>query len=129
VRPASKVFNWLFTMYGGRVRFTVPVLWTIGFMVTFVIGGLTGVLLAVPPIDFQVHNSLFLVGHFHNVIIAASCLARWRVTITGFPRPLASSSTKNGAGPRSGAGWSLLPRVLAALCAGPDGHDPARMQH
>jgi cytochrome o ubiquinol oxidase subunit 1 len=63
------VFNWLFTMYGGRVRFTVPVLWSIGFMVTFVIGGMTGVLMAVPPADFQLHNSLFLVAHFHNVII------------------------------------------------------------
>jgi cytochrome o ubiquinol oxidase subunit 1 len=69
VPTGVKVFNWLFTMYGGRVRFTVPVLWTIGFMVTFVLGGLTGVLLAVPPVDFQVHNSLFLVAHFHHVII------------------------------------------------------------
>ena len=64
-----KIFNWLFTMYGGRVRFTVPVLWTIGFMVTFVLGGLTGVLLAVPPVDWQVHNSVFLIAHFHHVII------------------------------------------------------------
>ena len=56
-------------MYGGRVRFTVPVLWSIGFMVTFVIGGMTGVLMAVPPADFQLHNSLFLIAHFHNVII------------------------------------------------------------
>jgi cytochrome o ubiquinol oxidase subunit I len=64
-----KVFNWLFTLYGGRVRFTVPILWLIGFMVTFVLGGLTGVLLAVPPVDWQVHNSMFLVAHFHHVII------------------------------------------------------------
>jgi cytochrome o ubiquinol oxidase subunit 1 len=64
-----KVFNWLFTLYRGRVRYEVPVLWAIGFMVTFVIGGLTGVLLAVPPADFVLHNSLFLVAHFHNVII------------------------------------------------------------
>ncbi len=64
-----KVFNWLFTLYGGRVRFNVPVLWALGFMVTFVIGGMTGVLLAVPPADFLLHNSLFLVAHFHNVII------------------------------------------------------------
>jgi cytochrome o ubiquinol oxidase subunit I len=69
VPTGVKVFNWLFTMYGGRIRFTVPILWTIGFMVTFVIGGMTGVLLAVPPADFQLHNSLFLVAHFHNVII------------------------------------------------------------
>jgi cytochrome o ubiquinol oxidase subunit I len=64
-----KVFNWLFTLYGGRIRFEVPVLWAIGFMVTFVIGGLSGVLMAVPPADFVLHNSLFLVAHFHNVII------------------------------------------------------------
>ncbi|MET1025655.1 MAG: cytochrome o ubiquinol oxidase subunit I, partial [Dongiaceae bacterium] len=64
-----KVFNWLFTMYRGRVRFDTPVLWTLGFMVTFVIGGMTGVLMAVPPADFVLHNSLFLIAHFHNVII------------------------------------------------------------
>jgi cytochrome o ubiquinol oxidase subunit I len=69
VPTGVKVFNWLFTMYGGRVRFSVPVLWSIGFMVTFVIGGMTGVLTAVPPADFQLHNSVFLVAHFHNVII------------------------------------------------------------
>jgi cytochrome o ubiquinol oxidase subunit 1 len=56
-------------MYGGRIRFETPLLWAIGFMVTFVIGGMTGVLMAVPPADFMVHNSLFLVAHFHNVII------------------------------------------------------------
>jgi cytochrome o ubiquinol oxidase subunit I len=69
VPTGVKMFNWLFTMYGGRVRLTVPILWTIGFMVTFVFGGLTGVLLALPPVDWQVHNSLFLVAHFHHVII------------------------------------------------------------
>ena len=69
VPTGVKIFNWLFTMYGGRIRFTVPVLWSIGFMVTFAIGGMTGVLLAMPPADFVLHNSLFLVAHFHNVII------------------------------------------------------------
>jgi len=69
VPTGVKVFNWLFTLYRGRVRFEVPVLWAVGFMVTFVIGGLTGVLLAVPPADFVLHNSVFLVAHFHNVII------------------------------------------------------------
>src|ERR1700751_446198 len=69
VPTGVKIFNWLFTMYGGRVRFEVPVLWTIGFMVSFIFGGLTGVLLALPPVDWQVHNSLFLVAHFHHVII------------------------------------------------------------
>jgi cytochrome o ubiquinol oxidase subunit 1 len=66
-----KLFNWLFTLYRGRIRFEVPVLWAIGFMVTFAIGGMTGVLQAVPPADFVLHNSLFLVAHFHNVIIGS----------------------------------------------------------
>ncbi|MCP3021851.1 cytochrome o ubiquinol oxidase subunit I [Cupriavidus basilensis] len=69
IPTGAKMFNWLFTMYHGRIRFEVPMLWTIGFMVTFVIGGMTGVLLAVPPADFSLHNSLFLIAHFHNVII------------------------------------------------------------
>ncbi|MGB7126523.1 MAG: cytochrome o ubiquinol oxidase subunit I [Methylovirgula sp.] len=69
VPTGVKIFNWLFTMYGGRIRYELPILWAIGFMVTFVIGGMTGVLLAVPPADFLLHNSLFLVAHFHNVII------------------------------------------------------------
>jgi cytochrome o ubiquinol oxidase subunit I len=69
VPTGVKVFNWLFTMYGGRIVYSTPILWSIGFMVTFVIGGMTGVLMAVPPADFVLHNSLFLVAHFHNVII------------------------------------------------------------
>ena len=69
VPTGVKVFNWLFTMFQGRIVFRTPVLFSIGFMVTFVIGGMTGVLLAVPPVDFVLHNSVFLVAHFHNVII------------------------------------------------------------
>jgi cytochrome o ubiquinol oxidase subunit I len=69
VPTGVKIFNWLFTMYGGRIRFSSPMLWAVGFMVTFVIGGMTGVLLASPAADFVLHNSLFLVAHFHNVII------------------------------------------------------------
>ncbi len=69
VPTGVKIFNWLFTMYGGRVVYSTPILWSIGFMVTFVIGGMTGVLLAVPPADFVLHESLFQVAHFHNVII------------------------------------------------------------
>jgi cytochrome o ubiquinol oxidase subunit 1 len=69
VPTGVKVFNWLFTMFGGRIVFRTPVLFAIGFMVTFVIGGMTGILLAVPPVDFVLHNSVFLVAHFHNVII------------------------------------------------------------
>jgi len=69
VPTGVKIFNWLFTMYGGRVVYSTPMLWSLGFMVTFAIGGMTGVLLAAPPVDFVLHNSLFLVAHFHNVII------------------------------------------------------------
>src|ERR1700761_3322643 len=64
-----KVFNWLFTIYKGRLTFTPPILWTIGFMITFTIGGMTGVMMAIPGADFVLHNSLFLIAHFHNVII------------------------------------------------------------
>jgi cytochrome o ubiquinol oxidase subunit 1 len=69
VPTGVKIFNWLFTLFHGRVVFTTSVLFSVGFMVTFVIGGMTGVLLAVPPVDFIVHNSVFQVAHFHNVII------------------------------------------------------------
>ncbi len=69
IPTGAKIFNWLFTMYRGRIRFELPMMWTVAFMLTFVIGGMTGVLLAVPPADFVLHNSLFLIAHFHNVII------------------------------------------------------------
>ncbi|CAM3939114.1 cytochrome o ubiquinol oxidase subunit I [Rahnella bruchi] len=64
-----KIFNWLFTMYQGRITLNAAMLWTVGFIVTFSVGGMTGVLLAVPGADFVLHNSLFLIAHFHNVII------------------------------------------------------------
>ena len=85
-----KVFNWLFTMYRGRVRFASPMYWFIGFVVTFTIGGMTGVLHAIPAIDFQMHNSLFLVAHFHNMIIGGvvfgflAGLSYWFPKIFGF---------------------------------------------
>ncbi|MDQ2893633.1 MAG: cbb3-type cytochrome c oxidase subunit I, partial [Pseudomonadota bacterium] len=69
IPTGAKIFNWLFTMYRGRVRFELPMMWSVAFMITFTLGGMTGVLLAVPPADFVLHNSLFLVAHFHNVII------------------------------------------------------------
>ncbi len=73
-----KIFNWLFTMYRGRVRLQVAMLWTLGFIITFVIGGMTGVLMAVPGADYVLHNSVFLIAHFHNVIIGGvvfGCIA------------------------------------------------------
>ncbi len=85
-----KIFNWLFTMYGGRIVFATPMLWFLGFVATFTLGGMTGVLLAMPAIDFQVHNSLFLVAHFHNTIIGGvifgyfAGLTYWFPKIFGF---------------------------------------------
>jgi cytochrome o ubiquinol oxidase subunit 1 len=85
-----KMFNWLFTMYRGRIIFATPMLWFMGFMVTFTIGGVAGVLLAVPPADFQLHNSLFLVAHFHMMIIGGvlfgyfAGLTYWFPKIFGF---------------------------------------------
>ena len=126
VPTGVKVFNWLFTMYGGRVRFAVPVLWSIGFMVTFVIGGMTGVLLAVPPADFQVHNSLFLIAHFHNIIIGGVVFGVIAGYNYWFPKAFGFKLDER---------WGtrlvlvlvhrLLSRFHAAICAGPDGHDPA----
>ena len=86
VPTGVKVFNWLFTLYGGRVRFTTPLLWTLGFMCTFVIGGMTGVLLSIPPADFVLHNSLFLVAHFHNVIIGGVLFGAFAGYIYWFPK-------------------------------------------
>lgn len=85
-----KVFNWIFTMYRGRVRFTTPMLWFLGFVATFTIGGMTGVLMSVPAVDFQLHNSLFLVAHFHNMIIGGvvfgffAAISYWFPKIFGF---------------------------------------------
>jgi len=86
VPTGVKIYNWLFTMYGGRIRFTTPMMWSIGFMVTFILGGLTGVLVAVPPADFLLHNSLFLVAHFHNVIIGGVLFGAFAGYTYWFPK-------------------------------------------
>ena len=107
VPTGVKVFNWLFTMFRGRIVFATPMLFAVGFIVTFVIGGLTGVLLAVPPVDFVLHNSAFLVAHFHNVIIGGVRVRRaGGLSITGSRRRSGSPSTSAGARPASGAGSS-----------------------
>jgi len=85
-----KIFNWLFTMYRGRVRFATPMLWFLGFVFLFTVGGVAGVLMAVPPADFQLHNSLFLVAHFHTMIVSGvlfgylAGLTYWFPKIFGF---------------------------------------------
>lgn len=90
VPTGVKIFNWLFTIYRGRVHLATPMLWFLGFIVNFTIGGMTGVLLSIPPFDFQVHNSLFLVAHFHNVIIPGvlfgffAGITYWFPKATGF---------------------------------------------
>ncbi len=86
IPTGAKIFNWLFTMYRGRIRFEVPMLWAVGFMVTFVIGGMTGVLLAVPPADFSLHNGLFLIAHFHNVIIGGVIFGIMAAITYWFPK-------------------------------------------
>ena len=86
VPTGVKIYNWIFTMYGGRVVFSAPTLWSLGFIVTFVIGGMTGVLLAVPPADFVLHNSLFLVAHFHNVIIGGVLFGAFAGYTYWFPK-------------------------------------------
>lgn len=81
-----KVFNWLATMYGGRIRFDTPMMWTIAFLVTFTIGGMTGVLMSVPGVDFQLHNSVFLIAHFHNTIIGGVAFGLFAGYTYWFPK-------------------------------------------
>lgn len=106
VGTGVKIYNWIFTMYGGRVRFTTPMLWSLGFIVTFVIGGMTGVLLAVPPADFQLHNSLFLVAHFHNVIIGGVVFGAFAGITYWFPKAF---------GFRLHEGWGKAAFALSVL--------------
>lgn len=86
VPTGVKVFNWLFTMYRGRVRFSVPMLWFLGFVVTFTVGGMAGVLMSVPAADFQLHNSLFLVAHFHTMIIGGVVFGFFAAMNYWFPK-------------------------------------------
>lgn len=81
-----KVFDWLMTMYKGQITLSVPMYWTIGFFILFVIGGMTGVLMAIPPADFVVHNSLFLVAHFHNVLIPGALFGYFAGVNYWFPK-------------------------------------------
>ncbi len=81
-----KIFNWLFTMYRGKIRLESPMLWFIGFVVLFTIGGMAGVMMAVPPIDFQLHNSLFLIAHFHMMIVGGVLFADFAAITYWFPK-------------------------------------------
>ncbi len=107
-----KIFNWLFTMYQGRIVFNSAMMWTIGFIVTFSVGGMTGVLLAVPGADFVLHNSLFLIAHFHNVIIGGvvfGCFAGltyWWPKAFGFTLNETRANALSGSG-SSASSWRL----------------------
>ena len=125
IPTGAKIFNWLFTMYRGRIRFELPMMWTVAFMLTFAIGGMTGVLLAVPPADFVLHNSLFLVAHFHNVIIGGVVFGLFAGITYWWPKAF---------GFRLDPFWGkvsfwcwvigLLGGLHAALRPRPDGRDP-----
>ena len=106
VGTGVKIYNWIFTMYGGRVRLEVPMLWSLGFIFTFILGGLTGVLLAIPPADFVTHNSMFLVAHFHNVIIGGVVFGIFAGVEFWFPKAF---------GFRLHAGWGKAAFWLALV--------------
>ena len=86
IPTGAKIFNWLFTMYRGDIRFELPMMWVVAFMLTFTVGGMTGVLLAIPPADFVLHNSLFLVAHFHNTIIGGVVFGLFAGMVYWFPK-------------------------------------------
>lgn len=85
-----KIFNWLFTKFRGRVHFTSPMLWFFAFLLNFSVGGMTGILLSAPPVDYEVHNSLFLIAHFHGMVIGGvlfgffAGFTYWFPKFTGF---------------------------------------------
>ncbi|MFZ0565478.1 MAG: cbb3-type cytochrome c oxidase subunit I [Chlamydiales bacterium] len=83
-----QVFNWIRTMFKGRVIFASPMYWTIGFITLFMLGGMTGVFMASPPADFQVHNSLFLVAHFHTMIVGVALFGVFAALTYWFPKIL-----------------------------------------
>ncbi|HXC28118.1 MAG TPA: cytochrome o ubiquinol oxidase subunit I [Stellaceae bacterium] len=129
VPTGVKIFNWLFTMFQGSVRFNTAVLFSIGFMVTFVIGGLTGVLLAVPPVDFIVHNTVFQVAHFHNVIIGGVLFGMFAAYNYWFPKAF-GFTLHDGWGKASFWCWlvgfylAFMPLYLLGMLG-----MPRRMQH
>ncbi|MGI4731168.1 MAG: cbb3-type cytochrome c oxidase subunit I, partial [Janthinobacterium lividum] len=86
IPTGAKIFNWLFTMYRGDIRFELPMMWVVAFMLTFTVGGMTGVLLAIPSADFVLHNSLFLVAHFHNTIIGGVVFGLFAGMVYWFPK-------------------------------------------
>ena len=125
VPTGVKIFNWLFTMYRGRVRFTTPMYWTLGFITTFAIGGMTGVLLAAPPADYVLHNSLFLIAHFHNMLIPGALFGYFAGYSYWFPKAIGfSPERKVGQTRILVLADRFLPGLHPPVCAGFHGHAP-----
>ena len=101
-----KIFNWLFTMYRGRILFASPMWWFMAFVITFTIGGATGVMMSVPALDFQVHNTMFLVAHFHNVIIGGVVFGFFAGITYWFPK-IFGFTLHEGLGKASAALWQV----------------------
>ena len=126
VPTGVKIFDWLLTMYRGRIRMTAPMLWTMGFIVTFVIGGMTGVLLAVPPVDYLMHNTTFLVAHFHNMLIPGALFGYFAGYMYWFPKAFGFTPRRALGHPRLLAlADRLLARLHAALFPGLPRHAAA----
>jgi cytochrome o ubiquinol oxidase subunit 1 len=124
VPTGVKIFNWMFTMYGGRVRFTTPMMWSIAFMLTFVVGGLTGVLLAVPPADFLVHKLVprRAFPQRHHQRRGVRRVRRLHLLVSqGLRFPAARGL---GQGRVLALAGGLHPGLGARLCAGAGRHDP-----
>ncbi len=121
-----KIYDWMLTMFRGRVRFTVPMLYALAFLMLFVIGGLTGIMLANPAIDYQVHNTLFLVAHFHNMLIPGLLFGMLAGYHFWFPKAFGFRLDERW-GRIAFACWAgrLHARLHAALCARPAGHAAA----
>ncbi len=129
VPTGVKIFNWLFTMYRGRVRFTTPMYWTLAFIATFAFGGMAGILLAAPASDYLLHNSLFLIAHFHNMLIPGALFSYLAGFTYWFPKAMGFRLDEKW-GRRSFYGWffgfylSFVPLYILGIMG-----MPRRMVH
>ncbi len=101
-----KIYNWMGTMYRGRITMSVPMYWTVGFIILFVIGGMSGVLLAIPGVDYKTHNSEFLVAHFHNVLIPGTAFGLFAGYHYWFPKAFGFRLNETW-GKRAFWGWAV----------------------
>jgi cytochrome c oxidase subunit 1 len=86
VPTGIKFFNWIATMWGGRLTFETPMLWSMGFLYLFLLGGITGVMVASPPLDFHFQDTYFVVAHFHNTLVGGSVFAIFAALYYWFPK-------------------------------------------